>query len=399
MTNIIRILAETDERSLVLLDELGAGTDPVEGAALAMSILEALRQRGARIASTTHYAELKAYALQTEGVENACCEFDVATLRPTYRLLIGVPGRSNAFAISLRLGMEESIVERAKELVSSENTRFEDIVQSLEESRQKLEAERAEAEAQKLAARRANEEAEHKLERLEEQAEKEMEQARQRASEIISRTRAQVDAMLNEAEEQRKKQNKLLTAEQKAKLKSGMKRLEDEADPVRRRQDSGPYELPRPLRPGDTVLIYDINKKASVLEVPADGKGSVLVQAGIIRTRVPMENLRLTEPDKEKKDPRTRARNVTRQVESAGRGAMEIDLRGQMVEEGLLSVDRFLDGASMTGVHQVTIIHGKGTGRLRAAVQDHLRHHPLVKSFRLGAYGEGEAGVTIVELK
>ncbi|MEF2796182.1 MAG: Smr/MutS family protein, partial [Hydrogeniiclostridium sp.] len=201
------------------------------------------------------------------------------------------------------------------------------------------------------------------------------------------------------AEEQRKKQNKLLTAEQKAKLKSGMKRLEDEADPVRRRQDSGPYELPRPLRPGDTVLIYDINKKASVLEVPADGKGSVLVQAGIIRTRVPMENLRLTEPDKEKKDPRTRARNVTRQVESAGRGAMEIDLRGQMVEEGLLSVDRFLDGASMTGVHQVTIIHGKGTGRLRAAVQDHLRHHPLVKSFRLGAYGEGEAGVTIVELK
>ena len=159
--------------------------------------------------------------MQTEGVENACCEFDVATLRPTYRLLIGVPGRSNAFAISLRLGMEESIVERAKELVSSENTRFEDIVQSLEESRQKLEAERAEAEAQKLAARRANEEAEHKLERLEEQAEKEMEQARQRASEIISRTRAQVDAMLNEAEEQRKKQNKLLTAEQKAKLKSG----------------------------------------------------------------------------------------------------------------------------------------------------------------------------------
>ena len=400
MTNIIRILNETDDRSLVLLDELGAGTDPVEGAALAMAILEALRLRGARIAATTHYAELKAYALQTTGVENACCEFDVATLRPTYRLLIGVPGRSNAFAISLRLGMEESIVDRARELVSSENTRFEDIVESLEVSRQRLEAERAEAEEQKLAARRANEEASHKLERLEEQAEKEMDEARQRAAEIISRTRAQVDAMLNEAEELRKKQNKLLTAEQKARLKSGIKRLEEEADPVRgRRQDSGPYELPRPLRPGDTVLIYDINKKASVLEVPADGKGPVLVQAGVIRTRVPMENLRLTEPDKEKKDPRMRSRNVTRQVDTAGRGAMEIDLRGQMVEEGLLSVDRFLDGASMTGVHQVTIIHGKGTGRLRAAVQDHLRHHPLVKSFRLGAYGEGEAGVTIVELK
>ena len=400
MTNIIRILAETDARSLVLLDELGAGTDPIEGAALATSILEALRRRGARIAATTHYAELKAYALQTEGVENGCCEFDVATLRPTYRLLIGVPGRSNAFAISLRLGMEESIVERAKELVSSENTRFEDIVQSLEESRQKLEAERAEAEAQKLAAQRANEEASHKLERLEEQAEKEMEQARQRASEIISRTRAQVDAMLNEAEEGRKKQNKLLSADHKAQLKSGIKRREEEADPVRRRRaEEGEYILPRPLRPGDTVLIYDINKKASVLEVPADGKGPVLVQAGIIRTRVPMENLRLAEPEKEKKDPRARSRNVTKQLDSAGRGAMEIDLRGQMVEEGVMNVDRFLDSASMAGVHQVTIIHGKGTGRLRAAIQAHLRHHPLVKSFRLGAYGEGEAGVTVVELK
>ena len=400
MTNIIRILSETDDSSLVLLDELGAGTDPVEGAALATAILEALRRRGARIASTTHYAELKAYALQTEGVENGCCEFDVATLKPTYRLLIGVPGRSNAFAISLRLGMEEAIVERARELVSSENTRFEDIVQSLEESRQRLESERAQAEEQKLAARRANEEAAHKLEQLEEQAEKEMEQARQRASELISRTRAQVDSMLNEVEELRKKQNKLLTAEQKAKLKSGMKRLEEEADPIRRRrQEEGEYVLPRPLRAGDTVLIYDINKKASVLEVPPDGKGPVLVQAGIIRMRVPQENLRLSEPEKEKKDPRARSRNVTKQLSSAGRGAMEIDLRGQMVEEGILNVDRFLDSASMAGVHQVTIIHGKGTGRLRAAVQAHLRHHQMVKSFRLGAYGEGEAGVTVVELK
>lgn len=400
MTNIIRIFREMDGASLVLLDELGAGTDPVEGAALATAILEAMRRRGARIAATTHYAELKAYALQTEGVENACCEFDVATLQPTYRLLIGVPGRSNAFAISLRLGMEEAIVDRARELVSSENTRFEDIVQSLEESRQRLEAERAQAEEQKQEARRANEEASRKLEQLEEQTEKEMEQARQRASELISRTRAQVDSILNEVEELRKKQNKLLTAEQKAKLKSGMKRLEEEADPVsRRRQEDGTYVLPRPLRPGDTVLIYDINKKASVLEVSPDGKGPVLVQAGIMRMRVPQENLRLSEPEKEKKDPRSRSRNVTKQLSSAGRGAMEIDLRGQMVEEGILNVDRFLDSASMAGVHQVTIIHGKGTGRLRAAVQAHLRHHPLVKSFRLGTYGEGEAGVTVVELK
>ena len=206
--------------------------------------------------------------------------------------------------------------------------------------------------------------------------------------------------MLNEAEEARKKQNKLLTAEQKAKLKSGLRKLEDEADPVsRRRAEAGEYVLPRPLRVGDTVLIYDLNKKATVLELPADGKGPVLVQAGVIRTRVPLENLRLSQPDKEKKDPRTRARNVTKQLSNEGRGAMEIDLRGQMAEEGILNVDRFLDSASLSGVHQVTTIHGKGTGRLRAAIQDHLRHHPLVKSFRLGAYGEGEAGVTVVELK
>ena len=333
-------------------------------------------------------------------MENGCCEFDVATLRPTYRLLIGVPGRSNAFAILLRLGMEQSIVDHARELVSSENTRFEDIVQSLEENRQKLEAERAAAEHEKLEAEKAAREAKEKLEEVEKQAEKEIEEARQRATMLISRTRAQVDAMLNEAEEARKKQNKLLTAEQKAKLKSGLRKLEDEADPVsRRRAEAGEYVLPRPLRVGDTVLIYDLNKKATVLELPADGKGPVLVQAGVIRTRVPLENLRLSQPDKEKKDPRTRARNVTKQLSNEGRGAMEIDLRGQMAEEGILNVDRFLDSASLSGVHQVTIIHGKGTGRLRAAIQDHLRHHPLVKSFRLGAYGEGEAGVTVVELK
>ena len=401
MTNIIRILEETDSHSLVLLDELGAGTDPVEGAALATSILEALRRKGARVAATTHYAELKAYALQTEGVENACCEFDVATLRPTYRLLIGVPGRSNAFAICLRLGMSEGIVDHARELVSSENTQFEDIVQNLEESRQRLEAERAEAEREKLAARRANQEAQETLARLEAQGEKEMEQTRQRASELISRTRAQVDAMLNEAEDLRKKQNKLLTAEQRAKLKSGMRRLEEAADPVsRRRQEDDNYVLPRPLRPGDTVLIYDINKKATVLEAPEDGKGQALVQAGIIKTRVPLSNLRLTKPEKEKQDVRSRARNVTKQLNPSGRGSMmEIDLRGQMTEEAVMNVDRFLDSAQMAGVHQVTIIHGKGTGALRAAVQSHLKRHPMVKSFRLGAYGEGEAGVTIAELK
>ena len=395
MTNIIKIFDQADASSLVLLDELGAGTDPVEGAALAMSILEAIRNKGARIAATTHYAELKAYALQTPGVENACCEFDVTTLRPTYRLLIGVPGRSNAFAISLRLGMAPEIVEHAKALVSSENTRFEDVVQSLEASRQKLEAERKEAERQRMEAEEASRAAKERRESIDAEADKEMEHARQRAAELIARTRGQIDAMLNEMEELRKKQNKILTAEQKAKLKTGLRRLEDEADPVNRKEGED-YVLPRPLKKGDTVLIYDIDKKGTVLQPPEKDGKTALVQAGIIQTRVPVSNLRLVNEKQAKKQQGTVTRSVNR---SNVRAAMELDLRGQMSDEAIINVDQFIDSALLAGISQLTIIHGKGTGALRAAVQTHLRRHPSVKSFRLGTFGEGEAGVTIVELK
>ncbi len=395
MTNIIKILDQADSASLVLLDELGAGTDPIEGAALAMSILEALRRKGARIAATTHYAELKAYALQTQGVENACCEFDVTTLRPTYRLLIGVPGRSNAFAISLRLGMNSEIVDHAKELVSSENTRFEDVVQSLEASRQKLEAERKEAQRQRLEAEEASRAAKERKESIDAQAEREIEEARRRAAELIARTRGQIDAMLNEMEELKKQKNKALTAEQKAKLKSGLRALENEADPVREK-DAEHYVLPRPLKKGDAVLIYDIDKKGTVLQPPdKDGK-TVLVQAGIIQTRVPLTNLRLLNEKPEKK----KQGGVTRSVTRANiRAEMELDVRGQTSDEALINVDQFIDSAVLAGIDILTIIHGKGTGALRAAVQQHLRRHPNVKSYRLGTFGEGEAGVTIVELK
>lgn len=395
MTNIIKILDQADSASLVLLDELGAGTDPIEGAALAMSILEALRRKGARIAATTHYAELKAYALQTQGVENACCEFDVTTLRPTYRLLIGVPGRSNAFAISLRLGMNSEIVDHAKELVSSENTRFEDVVQSLEASRQKLEAERKEAQRQRLEAEEASRAAKERKESIDAQAEREIEEARRRAAELIARTRGQIDAMLNEMEELKKQKNKALTAEQKAKLKSGLRALENEADPVREK-DAEHYVLPRPLKKGDAVLIYDIDKKGTVLQPPdKDGK-TALVQAGIIQTRVPLTNLRLLNEKPEKK----KQGGVTRSVTRANiRAEMELDVRGQTSDEALINVDQFIDSAVLAGIDILTIIHGKGTGALRAAVQQHLRRHPNVKSYRLGTFGEGEAGVTIVELK
>lgn len=397
MTNIIQIIEQADERSLILLDELGAGTDPVEGAALAMAILEALRERHARVAATTHYAELKAYALQTAGVENGSCEFDVATLRPTYRLLIGVPGRSNAFAISSRLGLNQEIVDRARELVSGEDRRFEDVVQNLEQSRQKLEAERRQAQEQNAEARRISEEAREYRERLEREAAKEIEQARERAAQLVARTRAQADALLEELEEMKRQGAKSMTAEQRAKMKAGMRDMESASDPVSRKEPET-YVLPRPLKAGDDVLIFDIDKEGTVVETPAPDDKKVLVQAGIIKTRVPVENLRLLEQKTQnRKARRSGTRNVPKRSDAPV--MTEVDVRGEDSIEAVMSVDRAIDSALLSGIHQLTIIHGKGTGVLRTAVQQHLRRHPSVRTYRLGVFGEGESGVTIVELK
>lgn len=397
MTNIIQIIEQADERSLILLDELGAGTDPVEGAALAMAILEALRERHARVAATTHYAELKAYALQTAGVENGSCEFDVATLRPTYRLLIGVPGRSNAFAISSRLGLNQEIVDRARELVSGEDRRFEDVVQNLEQSRQKLEAERRQAQEQNAEARRISEEAREYRERLEREAAKEIEQARERAAQLVARTRAQADALLEELEEMKRQGAKSMTAEQRARMKAGMRDMESASDPVSRKEPET-YVLPRPLKAGDDVLIFDIDKEGTVVETPAPDDKKVLVQAGIIKTRVPVENLRLLEQKTQnRKARRSGTRNVPKRSDAPV--MTEVDVRGEDSIEAVMSVDRAIDSALLSGIHQLTIIHGKGTGVLRTAVQQHLRRHPSVRTYRLGVFGEGESGVTIVELK
>ncbi|ARP51154.1 MULTISPECIES: endonuclease MutS2 [Caproicibacterium] len=396
MTNIIRIMQEADGKSLVLLDELGAGTDPVEGAALATSILEQLRQQGARIAATTHYAELKAYALDTPGVQNGSCEFDVATLQPTYRLLIGVPGRSNAFAISRRLGMKASVVENAQQLVSQENTRFEDVVSKLEESRRSLEDERAEVQRDLLEAKKALESAEKEKAELEENAQKEMDRAREQASLLVSRTRGQSDLLLNELEELKKQKNKQITAEQKAKLNADLRKMEETADPVQKRRRRG-GQLPRPLRVGDTVRLVDLDRPASVVEVSADGK-HVVVQAGVIKTKTDVENLQLVSDAEKRKAERRRTRTVSHRFSSAA-APSELDLRGQTADEAIANVDLFLDHAARSNLTQVTIIHGKGTGVLRKAVQEHLKRHPNVKRYRLGTYGEGESGVTIAELK
>ena len=391
ITNIIGILKLTNRSTLALIDELGAGTDPIEGAALAVAILEKLRERGAKIAATTHYAELKEFALKTEGVENGCCEFDVKTLRPTYKLLIGIPGKSNAFAISKRLGMEDEVIDRAKLLTSSESRQFEDVVESLEESRQELARELEKARQATAQAQAKQEEAEKALERAKADAKREVDYARQKAQELAAKTRAQAYALIDELEKAQKE--KRYEAEDKAKFKSGLKALEETADPVKESEKSD-YKLPRELKVGDNVLIFDIDKKAVVLEKPE--KGTVLVQAGIIKTRVKLSNLRLLEPQNVSVQKR-RERTVTKTVQSGSR--TEIDVRGQTADEAVLNVDQAIDSCVLSNVHMLTIIHGKGTGVLRSEIQKFLRHHKAVKSFRLGTFGEGESGVTIVELK
>ena len=397
MTNIIRILDKADGSSLILIDELGAGTDPVEGAALAISIIEAMREKGAKVMATTHYAELKAYALRTDGVENGCCEFDVATLRPTYRLLIGVPGKSNAFAISKRLGMPEEIVEHAKTLVSEESTVFEEVVTRLEDSRRKMEDERRDAERHRIDAERIVREAQAARDRAEKDAKHEIERAQREAAALVQKTRQQAQGLLDELDALRREKNAMLTAEQKARLKAGIRNLEKASDPVHEKHTNEDYVLPRPLKVGDNVLIYDIDKAAVVLELPKTGD-QVLVQAGIIKTRVPMKNLRLT--DKKPKEKRLGGhRNVTKAAPDDSSVRNELDVRGMNLEEALMEVDAFIDHALLRNLNMLTIIHGKGTGVLRSGIQQHLKRHKAVKTFRLGVYGEGESGVTVVELK
>lgn len=395
MTNIIQIIKLANSGSLVLIDELGAGTDPVEGAALAISILEKLRDKHAKIASTTHYAELKEFALRTEGVENACCEFDVTTLRPTYRLLIGVPGKSNAFAITKRLGMDDEIVERAKELVSSESRQFEDVVGTLEKRRQSLEKQIENANRLTAKANTEKQKAENEIRRAKENAEREIERAKQEAQRIISRTRAQADALVEELEKARKAKD--MSAEARAKLKKNLNTMENNADPVMKKQSDGEkYKLPRPLKVGDSVLIFDIDKNATVLAPPTKD-GMVLVQAGIIKTRVKIDNLRLIKEKKQQPPQYSAKRNVHSTLDV--RPTTEVDVRGETAFDAIMIVDKAIDNAVLMNINQLTIIHGKGTGVLRREIQSFLRTHKAVKSFRLGVFGEGESGVTIVELK
>ncbi len=400
INNTIKILDKTDDRSLVLLDELGAGTDPVEGAALAVAIIERLKLYGAKVAATTHYAEIKMYALQTPRVENACCEFNVETLSPTYRLLIGVPGKSNAFAITERLGMDRSVVDRARELVSAENASFEDVVEKLEQSRQDLEKEHEKAEKYRKETEAIRLDIAKEKEQMEKNKEKELEAARANAKRLVENVRAEAQKLIDELTEAKKQAdadtNGDIVARARASMKTGIAKIQDIADPIAGK-DSG-YRLPRNLVRGDTVRINGMSKDGTLVGLP-DGAGYCLVQTGIMKSKVHISELRLIE-NKGKKNT-LGGGSVTKSIESASRrkAASEVDLRGMDVEQGLLELDRFIDECVLLNLNVVSVIHGKGTGALRAAVHQALKRNKAVKTFRLGVYGEGETGVTIVELK
>ena len=397
--NLVRILGTADDTALVLTDELGAGTDPVEGAALAIAVLEQLRSQGACIVATTHYAELKAFALREPGVENGSCEFDVQTLQPTYRLLIGTPGRSNAFAISEKLGMDPCIVDRARTLVSGEARRMEDVVNDLENRRIALEEQLAATKEDRETARRTREEWECLQQTLEKNKDKELEAASAQAARIIERARADAAALMEELNALRKEKQSadfVDRAEQaRHRLKARLDEMERRADPVREKK-AAPAAPSRPLQVGDDVIIVDLDRPARVLSLP-DAEGMVEVQAGVIRTRLSADRLQL-QPERKQKQPAGAARS-TAESRATRAARSEIDLRGMTSDEAIIETDRFIDAAVMSGLSEVVLIHGKGTGALRTAIGQHLRRHPSVAAFRPGTYGEGETGVTVVTLK
>lgn len=393
MTNIVSILDNVNSNSLVLLDELGAGTDPTEGAALAVSIIKYLYDLGARTAVTTHYSELKLYALSTEGVENASCEFDVETLRPTYRLLIGIPGKSNAFAISKRLGLPDYIIDEAKSTLSHEDVKFEDVITDLEISRKALIIEQEKAEEYRKEAQRLKNEAQNQRNKLNEQRERIIREANEKARRIVSDAKDEADAIVKEIRRmQREGIDTSGIDSKRAELKEKMNLLEQSLN-----KNSKPsYKVPDKLAVGDKVRIHSLNQSGIVMNKP-DNNGDVMIRAGIMKIKVNIKDLSLDTSEEVSYEPKKFASSIGRS--KSGSVSAELDLRGLLADEALDRLDKYLDDVFLAGISPVTIIHGKGTGALRAAVHNYLKKNPRVKKYRLGQYGEGESGVTVVETK
>ena len=394
--NIVEILKVCDRDSLILFDELCAGTDPAEGAALAIAIIEFCRKCGAGVAATTHYAELKLYAMRTPGVMNASCEFNVETLQPTYRLLIGVPGKSNAFAISRRLGLDDAILEQARSLVSQNDVNFEDVLSQLDQQRQEMEKAKEEAERLRRETEKQKEKSDEYYAQIKLEKEKAAQQARREAQYIIDDARRAADAVYEELKQLRKQAKNGAfvpgSNEKQAELRRSLNEAEQKMQP--QREQKARLEATRAIREGDTVELVKLGTKATVLAINKDG--SYRLRAGIMQVTAKPDEVYLLENETQNAAKKVIAGKV-RELKAAAQP--ELDIRGMAVDEALPVLDNFLDAAYMGNLPNARIIHGKGTGVLRAAVQDELRRCKYVKSFRLGVYGEGESGVTIVEFK
>ena len=395
MKNIVQIVSECDDETLVLFDELGAGTDPTEGAALATALIEFCRQCSSRVAATTHYAELKLYAMRTKGVMNASCEFDVETLRPTYKLLIGIPGKSNAFAISKRLGLPETIVDQARSYVNENDRNFEDVLNQLEQQRQQMEQAKAEAERLKLETAQMKEKSEEYYAEIKCEREKALRSARAEAQSIVDQARRSANEVAEELKQLRKQLRDAADTQGVNAKQTELRRKLNETEAAISPQDAAP-KRPAPTRAvkvGDTVELLRFGTKASVLAINADG--SYQLQAGIMKiTAKPDEVYLIEETQQQAKKIIERSKREFRNTAAA----TELDLRGMSAEEAVATLSNFLDSAMLANLAQVRIIHGKGTGVLRKAVQEELKHNRAVKRYRLGVYGEGEDGVTIAEL-
>lgn len=396
MTNIVNILEKVDENSLVLFDELGAGTDPTEGAALAMSILEHLLKKNIRTIATTHYSQLKIYALTTEGVRNASVEFDVDTLSPTYRLLIGVPGKSNAFEISKRLGLQDYIIDYAKTLVSKESVEFEDVLQAIERDRKIIEENRAEAEKLKYEVEKIKEELNKEKERTKETREKMILQAKEEARRILRAAKEESDSIIGDLRQmsqdiEKERSKKIHQSQERLRLKLNEVESSISNDVLNVKSN----EPPKNLKVGETVEVLSLNQKGTVLESP-DEDGNVVVQVGIMKVNVHISTLKRSESDELDKG-RISTKNIIR-TKSAN-VQKEIDLRGKTLDEALLDLDKYIDDVYLAGIKEAYIIHGKGTGVLRSGINSYLKGHRHVKSTRMGKYNEGGDGVTVIELK
>ena len=398
MRTIVDVVAQCDDRTLVLFDELGAGTDPAEGAALATAIIEFCRKMGSRVVATTHYAELKLYAMRTKGVINASCEFDVETLRPTYRLLIGIPGKSNAFAISRKLGLAEEILKEADSLVDKSDKDFEDVLSQLESQRQQMESARVEAERLRQETAKIKQQSEQYQAQLQKEKEKAMESARKEAQYIIEEARAAANLASEELKAMKKQlQDRADTTgfnQRQSELRRNLNEAEDKLRSVQPKK-----ERPKPSRGilvGDTVELLKLGTKASVIGINKDG--SLQLQAGILKMTAAPEEVYLLENENPYKEKGGRPKHSGREMKLSAMPT-EIDLRGMDAIEAICVLDRYLDEAMRANLTQVRIIHGKGTGTLRAAVQQDLKKNKYIKSFRLGVYGEGEDGVTIVDFR